>query len=132
VLVCVAPPPAPGISDRHAFEALSNAGVFLSSRGSVSCPLLVGSGKSETPCERRQRANFAASAATPAGGLGAPESAPAETAEGPTVPAPWVGVLVVEGDEPPQAASQSAALAAIAAATIPARGFLDGAGVRVM
>jgi len=113
-----APPAPPGISDWHAFWALSKAGVFLSSGGIVSCPLLGGSGKSDTPWERMHRANFTASAATlfEFGGATAEESPPAAAEE--LEPPPPVEV---DGEEPPQPASMTMALAAITAASGPAR-----------
>jgi hypothetical protein len=125
VLVCPDPPARPGSSDWQAFCAISKAGVFLSSGGIVSCPLLDGSGKSETPCERMHRANFTASAST----LGEFGGAPAETPSPPPadeLEPPPVGVVV--GEEPPQPASASAALAAMAAGIVLARSRVYGDG----
>jgi hypothetical protein len=65
------------------------------------------------------RATFTAFAAVPAGGLGAPESPPAETDEAPAVLAP--PVVAVDVEEPPQPASNSAPVAAITAAASPPR-----------
>src|SRR5215472_16240174 len=55
------PEPPPGISDWHACRADWSALIStLPSAGSRSCPLLFGSGKLGTPCERMQAANATA------------------------------------------------------------------------